>query len=92
MDLRDEREDQRIEREAAALELESRGEAIITVSKALLGMELILVCFVDIGLRTGSRLFLWWVIAEALLGVVLAATGMHHKAEAKRRLSVLEPL
>lgn len=48
--------DERIQEETSALELERRGEALITVAKALLGMGLILVCFVEISVRTGSRL------------------------------------
>jgi hypothetical protein len=83
---------QRIERETAALELERRGEAVITVGKALLGMELILVCFVDISVRTGSRLFIWWVIVEGLLGLILVLIGAHQKSEAHSELDALEPL
>jgi hypothetical protein len=91
MDLTQERTDQRIERETAALELESGGEIAMTVGKALLGMDLILVCFVDIGWRTGSLFFFWWVIAEGLLGLVLAAVGVYQKSQAQRRLNALEP-
>lgn len=91
MDLMEEHLDPRIERETAALELERYGEVIMTVGKALLGMELILVCFVDISLRTGSRLFLWWVVAEGLLGLLLLGIGAHRKSAAHRTLSTLEP-
>jgi hypothetical protein len=91
MDLTEERVEQRIEQETAALELERHGEAIITVGKALLGMELILVCFVDISVRTGSRLFIWWVIAEGLLGLLLVIIGVHRKSKAHSKLSILEP-
>jgi len=83
--------EERVERETAALELERHGEVYLTVGKALLGMELILVCFVDISLRTGSRLFVWWVVAEGLLGVLLLAIGVRQKSEAHRTLSALEP-
>jgi pheromone shutdown protein TraB len=91
MDLTEERTDQRIERETAALELQRHGEVNLTVSKALLGMDLILVCFVEVGLRTGSRLFLWWVIAEGILGLVLMGIGLHQKSKAQRRLEALQP-
>jgi hypothetical protein len=91
MDLREEVPDQRVEQETSALELERRGEVSMTVGKALLGMDLILVCFVEIGLRTGSLLFLWWVLAEGLLGVVLMGVGLHQRSEAQRMLNTLEP-
>jgi hypothetical protein len=81
----------RIDREAEALVLESQGEATITMAKALLGMDLILVCFVDIGFRTGSYLFLWWTIAEGLLGITLLAVGAHQKSNAAKRLNAFEP-
>ncbi len=42
---------------------------MMTVGKVLLWMDLILVCFVYAGLRTGSHLFLWWVLGEGLLGL-----------------------
>jgi hypothetical protein len=91
MDITEEHVDQRIQREAAALEVESRGQTIITVGETLLGFDLILICFVEIGLRTGSRLFLWWVIVEGVLGLVLMAIGMRQRANAREELSALEP-
>jgi hypothetical protein len=91
MDSREEHADQRIERETAAVALECNGEGMITVGKALLGMDLILVCFVDIGFRTGSLLFLWWVLAEGILGLILIGLGVHRKSEAQRELNALEP-
>lgn len=91
MDLVDEHVEQRIQKEAAALDLADRGNVFITLGAALLGMELILICFVDISIRTGSYLFIWWVIVEALLGVVFVVIGMRQKAKARRRLRFLEP-
>lgn len=92
MKLRDVRVEQRIETEAAALELESRGDVIIIVGETLLWFDLILLCFVLVGLRTGSHLFLYWAIAEALLGVVLVAIGIRHKSQARRTLNTLDAL
>jgi hypothetical protein len=91
MELREEVSDQRVEQETCALELERRGEVSMTVGKALLGMDLILACFVMIGLRTGSLLFLWWVLAEGVLGLVLIGVGLHQKSEAEGKLNTLEP-
>lgn len=83
--------DQRIERETAALELQRHGEVILTVAKALLGMELILICFVIVGLRTGSYLFLWWSVAEGVAGLVLVWMSLQKKSQAKKVLQALEP-
>jgi hypothetical protein len=91
MDMTDKPVDERIESETAALQLEQRGEVAITVGKALLAMDLILVCFVGIGLRTGSFLFSWWVGVEGLLGSVLMIIGIRQKSEAQRKLATLEP-
>jgi pheromone shutdown protein TraB len=91
MNLMDADANDRIAREAASLEVESRGDTIITMGEILLWFDLILICFIEIGLRTGSRLFLWWVIAEGVLGLVLVAIGMHHKSMARRDLTALEP-
>lgn len=88
-ELRD--RDRRILEETDALELQSHGEVAVTVAKALLGMDLILVCFVDVGFRTGSLLFLWWVIAEGLLGLILMGIGLGQTSKAQRRLDALEP-
>jgi hypothetical protein len=91
MDLTQERATERIERETSALDLERHGEAMLTVAKALLGVDLILVSFVDISVRTGSRLFVWWVIAEGLLGLLLVIIGLYQESEAHKELSALEP-
>jgi hypothetical protein len=91
MNDKDERMKQRIQKEMAALELESLGNVFITVGAALLGMELILICFVDISIRTGSYLFIWWVLGEGLLGVLFIVIGMHRKSKARRQLKPLEP-
>jgi len=84
--------DQQVDREANALELERQGGVIATVGKALLAMDLILVCFVDVGFRTGSYLFLWWVIAEGLLGLALLGVGAHQKSQAEKTLSASSTL
>jgi hypothetical protein len=91
MDSMDEDAKERIARETASLEVESRGDTIITVGEVLLWFDLILICFVEIGLRTGSHLFLWWVIAEGILGLVLVAIGAHQKSKARKNLNALEP-
>lgn len=91
MDRMNDSADQRIERTSAALDAESHGETIITVGKVLLWFNLILICFVMVGLRIGSHLFLWWVIAQGVLGVILVALGIRRKSAGRRTLSALEP-
>ncbi len=83
-------ENERIQQETSALELADRGESFITVGKALIGMDMILVCFVEISVRTGSRLFIWWVILEGLLGLLLVIIGVTRKSRAHQQLSRVE--
>ncbi|HKV78087.1 MAG TPA: hypothetical protein VJP02_08115 [Candidatus Sulfotelmatobacter sp.] len=79
------------QREAAALEKQRQGAVMMTVGKVLLWMDLILVCFVYAGLRVGSHLFLWWVVAEGVLGFALVGVGSHKKADAQRKLAARAP-
>jgi pheromone shutdown protein TraB len=83
--------DQHVQQEIAAIEERRRGSVMATVGKVLLWMDLILVCFVYAGLRVGSHLFLWWVLGEGLVGLVLLAFGTHKKSHAQRRLAMLTP-
>lgn len=86
-----EKADERIQREVTALEKQRQGAVLLTVGKVLLWMDLILACFVYAGLRTGSHLFLWWVLGEALLGLALIVVGRLKKADARQELAVLAP-
>jgi hypothetical protein len=81
--------EEHIQREVAALEEQRRGAVIITVGRVLLWMDVILACFVYVGLRAGSHLFLWWVLGEGMLGLALAGIGAHKKADARRKLAEL---
>jgi hypothetical protein len=81
--------DQHVQQEVAALEEQRRGTVLITVGKVLLWVDLILACFVYIGLRSGSYLFLWWVLVEGILGVALMGVGFHAIVDARRALSEL---
>ena len=78
-----------IQQEVAALEEQRRGTVLITVGKVLLWMNLILACFVYVGLRTGSYLFLWWVLVEGILGLALMGVGFHEIVDASRVLTEL---
>jgi pheromone shutdown protein TraB len=81
--------EEHIQREVAALEEQRRGAVLITVGKVLLWMDLILLSFVYAGLRVGSHLFLWWVLAEGLLGLALLGVGRHEIADARGKLAQL---
>jgi pheromone shutdown protein TraB len=78
-----------IQGEVAALEEQRQGAVIMTVAKVLLWMDLVLACFVYAGLRVGSHLFLWWVLAEGMLGLALMGVGSHEIADARRKLAEL---
>jgi pheromone shutdown protein TraB len=80
-----------IQRETAALEEQRQGVVMLTVGKVLLWMDLILVCFVYLGLRAGSYLFLWWVLGEGVLGFALMGVGYRKRADALRKLAELVP-
>ena len=73
------------------LERRRRASVMMTVGKVLLWMDLILACFVYVGLRSGSHFFLWWVIAEGILGFALLGAGAEKRSEASRRLAELSP-
>lgn len=83
--------EEHIQREVDALEEQRQGTVMMTVGEVLLWMDLILVCFVYAGLRTGSHLFLWWVLGEGLLGLALMGVGTLKKADAERKLAALAP-
>lgn len=63
----------------------------MTVGKVLLWMDMILLCFVYVGLRAGSGFFLWWVLGEGVLGFVLMGIGSHKRANARKKLAELAP-
>jgi hypothetical protein len=81
--------EEHIQREIEAREERRQGSVIMTVGKVLLWMDLILVCFIYVGLRAGSDLFLWWVLGEAVLGFVLMVIGSHKRADARKKLAEL---
>ena len=62
-----------------------------TVGKVLLWMDLIIVCFVYVGLQSGSHLFWWWFIGEFVLGAGLLGYGTHLQSQAMRGLAALSP-
>lgn len=47
----------------------------MAVAKVLLWMDFLLLAFVFVGLRSGSDFWLWWVIGEGILGLLLLEIG-----------------
>ena len=70
-----------------ALEAERRGLALQAVGYILLVFDSLLVVFVPIGFRTGSMMWLWWVLVEGVLGFALVAAGAHLRSRLTEELS-----
>lgn len=64
------------------LQAERAGLVLKAVGWVLLAMDLILVAFVWTGLRAGSRFWLFWVLAQAFLGLLLIRVGITKRARA----------
>lgn len=47
----------------------------MTVGKLLLWIDFLLLTFVYVGLRGGSDFWLWWVIIEGVIGLLLLEIG-----------------
>ena len=65
--------------EEGIIEPQHRGLVLITVGKVLLWMDFLLLAFVYVGLRSGSHMWLWWVLGEGILGLILLEVGMHQR-------------
>jgi hypothetical protein len=55
------------------------GTVFMTVGKVLLWTDFLLLMFVYVGLRSGSHMWLWWVIIEGVLGLILLELGIHKR-------------
>ena len=80
-----------VREEELLLRQQRRGGTMKTVGKVLLWFDLIIVCFVYVGLRSGSHLFWWWFIGEFILGAGLLAYGTHVRSRADRRFAEISP-
>jgi hypothetical protein len=65
--------------EEGMVERKRSGMTLITAGKVLLWMDFILLMFVYVGLRSGSFMWLWWVLGEGVLGLVLIEVGMRKR-------------
>jgi hypothetical protein len=70
--------------EVGIVEEQRKGLVLMTVGRVLLWMDFLLLAFVYVGLRSGSRLWLWWVLGEGLLGLVLLEIGAHKRGSITR--------
>lgn len=66
--------------EEAAIEGGKRvGSVLMTLGKVLLWMDCLPFAFVFVGLRGGSRMWLWWLLAQGIVGLVLLSVGAHKR-------------
>lgn len=70
--------------ETGILPRQQTGSALITAGKVLLWMDFLLLAFVYVGLRSGSHLWLWWVLGEGVLGLVLMEIGLRKRGSLSR--------
>ncbi len=59
-----------------------RGTVLVVAGRVLLWMDLLLLSFVYMSVRDGSDFWLWWVLAEALLGGTLVLFGSWYRSRA----------
>ena len=70
--------------EEGMVERNRSGMALITVGKVLLWMDFLLLAFVLEGLRDGSQMWMWWVLGEGILGLLLIEIGMRKRGSLTR--------
>ena len=70
-------------KEEASFGQRSVGAVLVTVGKVLLWMDALLLIFVYVGLRSGSAMWLWWVVIEGVLGFALLAAGIYIRARGR---------
>jgi len=65
--------------EEGILERQRSGLVLITVGKVLLWMDFLLMAFIYVGLRSGSDFWVWWVVAEGIVGLILIEVGIRRR-------------
>lgn len=65
--------------EQGMIDGQRQGLVIMTIGKVLLWFDFILLAFVYDGVRSGSYMWTWWVLGQALLGFSLLAVGAHKR-------------
>jgi hypothetical protein len=70
--------------EVGIVEEQNKGLVLMTVGRVLLWTDFLLLIFVFVGLQSGSRMWLWWVIGEGLLGLILLEIGAYKRGSITR--------
>ncbi|HZR59011.1 MAG TPA: hypothetical protein VFA74_19235 [Terriglobales bacterium] len=65
--------------EATMEERKRAGSLLMTLGKVLLWTDFLLLMFVYVGIRSGSHMWLWWVIIEGVLGLILLEIGSYKR-------------
>jgi hypothetical protein len=65
--------------EEGILDRQRSGLVLITVGKVLLWMDFLLMAFIYVGIRSGSDFWVWWVVAEGVLGLILIEIGARRR-------------
>jgi hypothetical protein len=71
--------------EESTMEDEKRvGSVLMTLGKVLLWTDFLLLMFVYVGWKSGSHMWLWWVLGEGILGLILLEIGRHKRGSLTR--------
>jgi hypothetical protein len=71
--------------EESTMEDEKRvGTVLMTLGKVLLWTDFLLLMFVYVGWKSGSHMWLWWVLGEGILGLTLLEIGRHKRGSLTR--------
>jgi len=58
------------------------GSVVSVAGRVLLWMDLLLLSFFYSSIRDGSYFWVWWIIAEAILGAAMTIAGNWYRARA----------
>ena len=79
-------ESERLRATDEAVHEQRLGSVLITVGWVLIAMDCILAVWIWVGLRSGSEMWLWWVIVEGIVGLSFIFFGRHKRQAATREL------
>ncbi len=65
--------------EEGILDRQRSGLVLIAVGKVLLWMDFLLMAFIYVGILSGSDFWVWWVVAEGVLGLILIEIGARRR-------------
>jgi hypothetical protein len=69
-----------------ALRAQRTGAVMSVVGWTLVGFDCLIAVWIWVGLRSGSDFWLYWVVIEGVLGLVLIWMGTRRRAEGARSL------